>query len=171
MIALALALLAVQGPSPDSLSARAESLLAAGNVQGALKIASKLAQRRRNDPQAHFLLGRVHFERPLVGRWAALEEFKKAARLAPQDPALLAATLRALAAEPPQVSLQHLELRFPPVTQFLERFRALLKRRSRFDFDSEVEGLTRIEQAVAPVKNRMWMQGRPEHNDENWTRG
>ncbi len=57
--------------------------------------------------------------------------------------------MRALAAEPPQVSLQHLELRFPPVTQFLERFRALLKRRSRFDFDSEVEGLSRIEQAVA----------------------
>ena len=89
MIALALALLAVQGPSPDSLSARAESLLARGNVQGALKIASKLAQRRRDDPQAHFLLGRVHFERPVVGRWAALEEFRKAARLAPQDPAPL----------------------------------------------------------------------------------
>jgi chromatin segregation and condensation protein Rec8/ScpA/Scc1 (kleisin family) len=61
----------------------------------------------------------------------------------------LAAAIRALAAEPPQVSLKHLELRFPPVTQFLERFRALLKRRSRFDFDGEVEGLSRIEQAVA----------------------
>ena len=31
--------------------------------------------------------------------------------------------------------------------------------------------MRRIEQAVAPVKNRMWTQGRPEHNDENWTRG
>jgi chromatin segregation and condensation protein Rec8/ScpA/Scc1 (kleisin family) len=57
--------------------------------------------------------------------------------------------LRALAAEPPAVSLAHLELRFPPVERFLSRFRALLSRRSRFDFDSEVEGMTRVEQAVA----------------------
>jgi chromatin segregation and condensation protein Rec8/ScpA/Scc1 (kleisin family) len=40
-------------------------------------------------------------------------------------------------------------LRFPPVAQFLERFRALLARRRRFDFDAEVVGLSRIEQAVA----------------------
>jgi chromatin segregation and condensation protein Rec8/ScpA/Scc1 (kleisin family) len=51
--------------------------------------------------------------------------------------------------EPPQVSLAHMALRFPPVTQFLERFRALLRRRSRFDFDQEVGELTRVEQAVA----------------------
>jgi tetratricopeptide (TPR) repeat protein len=89
MIALALALLAVQAPSPDSQSARAESLLARGDVQGAYKIARKLVERRPDDPQTHFLLGRVHFDRPVVGRWAALEEFKKAARLAPQDPAPL----------------------------------------------------------------------------------
>jgi chromatin segregation and condensation protein Rec8/ScpA/Scc1 (kleisin family) len=35
------------------------------------------------------------------------------------------------------------------VTQFLERFRTLLRRRSRFDFDQEVGGLSRVEQAVA----------------------
>ncbi len=40
-------------------------------------------------------------------------------------------------------------LRFPPVSQFLERFRAVLRRRSRFDFDAEVGGLSRVEQAVA----------------------
>jgi chromatin segregation and condensation protein Rec8/ScpA/Scc1 (kleisin family) len=40
-------------------------------------------------------------------------------------------------------------LRFPPVSQFVERFRALLTRRRLFDFDAEVEGLSRIEQAVA----------------------
>ena len=40
-------------------------------------------------------------------------------------------------------------LRFPPVSQFLERFRALLRRRSRFDFDTEVAELTRLEQASA----------------------
>jgi chromatin segregation and condensation protein Rec8/ScpA/Scc1 (kleisin family) len=40
-------------------------------------------------------------------------------------------------------------LRFPPVAQFLERFRALLRRRRRFDFEQEVRALPRLEQAVA----------------------
>jgi chromatin segregation and condensation protein Rec8/ScpA/Scc1 (kleisin family) len=40
-------------------------------------------------------------------------------------------------------------LRFPPVSQFLERFRAVLRRRTRFDFESEVRELTRLEQASA----------------------
>ena len=40
-------------------------------------------------------------------------------------------------------------LRFPPVALFLARFRAVLRRRSRFDFDGEVAGLSRVEQAVA----------------------
>jgi segregation and condensation protein A len=70
-------------------------------------------------------------------------------RLAPQEPQLLGAALRLLAAEPPQVSPAHIALRFPPVSQFLERFRAVLRRRSRFDFDAEVRALSRIEQAVA----------------------
>jgi segregation and condensation protein A len=69
--------------------------------------------------------------------------------LAPQEPAALATALRALAAEPPEPSLRHLELRFPPVSLFLERFRAVLRRRRRFDFDTEVGSLPRIEQAVA----------------------
>ena len=38
----------------------------------------------------------------------------------------------------PQVSLSHMALRFPPVSQFLERFRAVLRTRRRFDFDAEV---------------------------------
>jgi segregation and condensation protein A len=69
--------------------------------------------------------------------------------LAPQEPAFLARALRALAAEPPEPSLQHLELRFPPVSLFLDRFRAVLRRRRRFVFDSEVDSLSRVEQAVA----------------------
>jgi segregation and condensation protein A len=69
--------------------------------------------------------------------------------LAPQEPTMLAAALRALAAEPPEPSLKHLELRFPPVSLFLDRFRAVLRRRRRFVFDSEVGSLTRVEQAVA----------------------
>jgi segregation and condensation protein A len=70
-------------------------------------------------------------------------------RLQRQDAQALAETLRALAAEPPSVSVAHMELRFPPVSQFLARFRALIRRRSGFDFDGEVEGMSRPEQAVA----------------------
>ncbi|HLY86160.1 MAG TPA: segregation/condensation protein A [Gaiellaceae bacterium] len=69
--------------------------------------------------------------------------------LAPRDPAELANVLRLLAKEPPDVSLSHMALRFPPVSQFLDRFRALLRRRSRFDFETEVAELTRLEQASA----------------------
>ena len=61
----------------------------------------------------------------------------------------LVEAMRGLAAEPPHVSISHMALRFPPVGQFVERFRALLLRRRRFDFDSEVQGLSRVEQAVA----------------------
>jgi segregation and condensation protein A len=69
--------------------------------------------------------------------------------LAPQEPEGLALALRALAAEPPEPSLGHLALRFPPVSLFLERFRAVLRRKRRFEFDSEVGTLSRVEQAVA----------------------
>src|SRR5258705_5221969 len=70
-------------------------------------------------------------------------------RIAPQEPEALARALRLLATPPPEVSLDHMALRFPPVTQFVERFRTLLRRRRRLDFEREVEGLSRVEQAVA----------------------
>ena len=66
-----------------------------------------------------------------------------------QDPQELVAVLRALATEPPEPSLRHLKLTFPPVSLFLERFRSVLRRRRRFVFDHEVRELSRIEQAVA----------------------
>ena len=66
-----------------------------------------------------------------------------------QDPQELVAVLRALATEPPEPSLRHLKLTFPPVSLFLERFRSVLRRRRRFVFDHEVRELARIEQAVA----------------------
>ena len=69
--------------------------------------------------------------------------------LAPQDPRGLATALRLLAAEPRAPSLNHLELRFPPVSLFLDRFRAVLRRRRQFVFDREVDSLSRVEQAVA----------------------
>src|SRR5437763_11001988 len=68
-------------------------------------------------------------------------------KLAPQEPLQLAEALRALAVEPPQVSLAHMALRFPPVTLFVERFRALLEGRRLFDFDHEVTGMSRMEVA------------------------
>ena len=61
----------------------------------------------------------------------------------------LAAAMRALAQEPPQLSLAHMGLRFPPIERFLDRFRAMLRRRSAFMLDAELEGLSRLEQASA----------------------
>ena len=46
-------------------------------------------------------------------------------RLAAQEPLRLVEAMQALAVEPPHVSLSHLALRFPPVAQFVERFRAV----------------------------------------------
>jgi segregation and condensation protein A len=114
------------------------------------ELAQRLAEYRRIKDAAVWLAERLDAER---GRYFRLGPAPLAPhperRLAPQDPELLAGVLRALAAEPPAVSLAHLELRFPPVEQFLGRFRSVLARRSRFDFDAEVEGMTRVEQAVA----------------------
>jgi segregation and condensation protein A len=70
-------------------------------------------------------------------------------QLAPGRPEDLAAALRVLATEPPQLSLAHMALRFPPIERFLERFRAVLRRRSAFMLDAELDGLSRIEQAAA----------------------
>ena len=96
-----------------------------------------LAERHAGDRDRYFRVGPA----PLAPR--------PERKLAPQDPQQLATVLRALAEPPAQVSLAHMALRFPPVSQFLERFRAVLARRHRFDFDTEVAGLDRAEQAVA----------------------
>ena len=40
-------------------------------------------------------------------------------------------------------------LEFPPLARFVERWRALLARRARLDFDQEVAGLARVEVVVA----------------------
>src|SRR5262249_21712791 len=66
----------------------------------------------------------------------------------PHDAGLLAGAIRELATEPPAPSTAHMGLTFPPVARFLERWRSLLRRRARFDFDQEVDGLTRTEIAV-----------------------
>ena len=114
------------------------------------ELARRLAEYRRIKEAAAWLAERMEAEHERFFRLGpAPLAPQPVRRLEQQDPAGLAAALRALAAEPPAVSLAHLELRFPPVEQFLGRFRGLLARRRRFDFDSEVEGMTRVEQAVA----------------------
>jgi tetratricopeptide (TPR) repeat protein len=67
----------------------AESLLAARDLPAARAAAEDLTRRRPDDPRAHVLLGRVWLAWPTVGRYQALEEFRTAARLAPDDPEAL----------------------------------------------------------------------------------
>ena len=118
--------------------------------EAAEELARRLAEYRRMKVAAAWLSERLEREGDRFFRLGpAPLAPRPQRRLAAQDPRALAAVLRALAAEPPPVSLAHMAIRFPPVAQFLERFRALLARRSRFQFDAEVASLSRVEQAVA----------------------
>ena len=118
--------------------------------EAAEELARRLAEYRRFKEASLWLAERLAAERD---RYFRLGPAPLAPKLEPslaaQEPELLATALRALAVEPPPVSVAHMALRFPPVSVFLERFRALLGRRRRFDFDQEVGGLTLAEQAVA----------------------
>ena len=114
------------------------------------ELARRLAEYRRMKEAAAWLRDRLETEGDRYFRMGpAPLALKVEPQLAPHDPAKLAAVLRFLATPPPEVSLAHMALRFPPVGQFLERFRSVLRRRSRFDFDQEVAELSRVEQAVA----------------------
>jgi len=114
------------------------------------ELARRLAEYRRMKEAAGWLRERLESEGDRFFRLGPAPLAPKLETpLAPQEPERLAQVIRLLAVEPPQVSLAHMGIRFPPVTQFLERFRAVLRRRSRFDFDGEVAELSRIEQAVA----------------------
>ena len=114
------------------------------------ELARRLAEYRRMKDAAQWLRDRLDQEGDRFFRLGPAPLAPKPEQpLAPQQPERLADVLRLLAKEPAQVSLAHMALRFPPVSQFLERFRAVLKRRARFDFDQELAGLSRVEQAVA----------------------
>jgi segregation and condensation protein A len=118
--------------------------------EAADELARRLAEYRRMKEAAAWLLERLGSEQDRFFRLGPAPLAPPIERtLAPQDPEALGAALRALAVPPPTVSLSHMALRFPPVSQFVERFRALLSRRRVFDFDSEVQALPRVEQAVA----------------------
>ena len=114
------------------------------------ELARRLEEFRRIKEAAGWLRERLECEHDRFFRLGPAPLAPRAEpQIAPQQPEALAAALRALAVEPPAVSLAHMGLRFPPVVQFLERFRALLRRRRHFDFEQEAKGLDRIEQAVA----------------------
>ena len=118
--------------------------------EAAEELARRLAEYRRAKEAAQFLRGRLEERRDLYFRIGPAPLAPRAERkLAPQTPDKLAAALRVLSIEPPEPSTAHMALRFPPVSQFVDRWRALLRRRSRFDFDQEVHGLSRVEVAVA----------------------
>jgi segregation and condensation protein A len=118
--------------------------------EAAEELARRLAEYRRMKEAAAWLSERLAGERDRFFRVGpAPFAPQPERRLALQDPEGLANVIRLLSASPPTVSLAHMELRFPPVVQFLERFRALLRRRPLFDFDQELEGASRAEQAVA----------------------
>jgi segregation and condensation protein A len=118
--------------------------------EAAEELARRLAEYRRAKEAAAWLRERLAAEGDRFFRLGPAPLAPKTETpLAPQQPAMLAGALRLLAEDPPQVSLAHMALRFPPVSQFVERFRSVLRRRSRFDFDTEVQELTRLEQASA----------------------
>ena len=115
------------------------------------ELARRLAEFRRAKEGAAWLAERLGENRDRFFRLgpAPLAPAPPEPRFASQSPEKLAKALRLLAVEPPEPSTAHMALRFPPVAQFVERWRALLRRRSRFDFDQEVAGYSRVEVAVA----------------------
>ena len=114
------------------------------------ELAERLAAYRRIRAGAEWLERRLEGERDRYFRIGPAPLAPVRERTLPQeDPAALVEALRALAADPPEPSLRHLALTFPPVSLFLDRFRSTLRRRRRFLFDEEVADLSRAELAVA----------------------
>jgi segregation and condensation protein A len=104
--------------------------------EAAEELARRLAEYRRAKEAALMLRERLDLRRDLFFRLGPAPLAPRPERkLAQQEPELLAAALRVLATPPPQPSTAHMALRFPPVAQFLERWRSLLRRRARIDFD------------------------------------
>jgi segregation and condensation protein A len=118
--------------------------------EAAEELARRLAEYRRAKEAAGWLRERLEERRDYFFRLGPAPLAPKPERkLAAQSPLKLLAALRGLAVEPPEPSTAHMALRFPPTSQFVDRWRTLLRRRTRFDFDQEVAGLSRVEIAVA----------------------
>ncbi|MGA9761029.1 MAG: segregation/condensation protein A [Gaiellaceae bacterium] len=118
--------------------------------EAAEELARRLAAYRRTKEAAAWLASRLEQEQDRFFRLGPAPLRPPVARtVAPQNPAALVGALRLLATPPKPVSLAHMALRYPPLDQFVQRFRSLLSRRSRFDFENELGELSRVEQAVA----------------------
>src|SRR4051794_8618974 len=98
--------------------------------EAAEELARRLAEYRRAKEGAAWLAGRLAEGRDRFFRLgpAPRAPAPREPRWAAQAPARLADVLRALAVEPPAPSTAHMALRFPPVAQFVERWRSLLRR-------------------------------------------
>jgi segregation and condensation protein A len=118
--------------------------------EAAEELAERLAAYRRFRAAAGWLEERLAAESDRYFRLGAAPLAPVPARpVARQDPAQLPRALRALAVVPPEPSLRHLVLSYPPLSRFVERFRSILRSRGRFAFDHEVDRLSRVEQIVA----------------------
>ncbi len=118
--------------------------------EAAAELAERLAEYRRIKAGAAWLSERLDAESDRFFRVGPAPLAPLPERpLVPRDPERLAAAIRMLATEPAVPSLAHLALRLPPLERFLERFRALVGARRQFLFDEEVDGLARLEVAVA----------------------
>jgi len=118
--------------------------------EAAEELARRLAAYRRTKEEAAWLASRLEQEQDRYFRLGPAPLRPPVSRpIDPQDPVALASALRVLATPPKAVSLAHMSLRYPPLEQFVQRFRSLLARRRRFDFESELGELSRVEQAVA----------------------
>lgn len=119
-------------------------------VEAAEELARRLEDYRRIKAAAAWLGRRLQAESDRYFRQGpAPLAPRPQRRLAPQDPRALLESLRSLVAEPPALTLAHLDLSFPPLERFLDRFRALLRRRRQFELEEEMAGLSRREQAAA----------------------
>jgi segregation and condensation protein A len=137
--------LKARGLFPDEEAELAEL----GPEEAAEELARRLAEYRRAKEAAVWLAERLAEPRYFRLGPAPLAPKPPEPQFASQQPEKLAEVLRLLAVPPPEPSTAHMGLRFPPVSQFLERWRSLLSRRSRLDFDRETAGFSRIEVAVA----------------------
>jgi segregation and condensation protein A len=137
--------LKARGLFPDEEAELAEL----GPEEAAEELARRLAEYRRAKEAAVWLAERLAEPRYFRLGPAPLAPKPPEPQFASQQPEQLAQVLRFLAVPPPEPSTAHMALRFPPVGQFLERWRSLLTRRSRLDFDQETAGFSRIEVAVA----------------------
>ena len=77
-----------------------------------------------------------------------------------EDPWQLQAAVGRMLEPPPEIDLSVVRRRLVPVSEFLARFRAVLRERRAFGFDEAVAGLDRLSQAAAFLAVlEMWKQG------------